>query len=266
MKLSFSTLGCPDWDVWQVAEKAKEYGFDAVELRTRDDKHVYPTLTKEQRREIAAHYQKNGVEIACLAGYASFNVKDKAILEQRKQQLLDQLDLAVDLHAKYVRAFIGQGLNGLTEAEVVEIASEYLNICGAVAEQKRVQILLETHSTFGTGKKVSPVLQNMQNNAVGVIWDFGHSVSQGETLEETYALLGDSIKHVHTKDMHIGKDGKHESCLVGKGSLPLREFIVLLQSNGFSGCYSLEWEKWWEPALEDPEIAFPYYVNYMRNL
>ena len=33
MKLSFSTLGCPAWDLSRVAEEAKKNGVDGVELR-----------------------------------------------------------------------------------------------------------------------------------------------------------------------------------------------------------------------------------------
>ena len=33
VKLSFSTLGCPDWDLITVISKAAEYGFDGIEIR-----------------------------------------------------------------------------------------------------------------------------------------------------------------------------------------------------------------------------------------
>ena len=33
MKLSFSTLGCPDWTMAQVIARGVEYGFDGVEVR-----------------------------------------------------------------------------------------------------------------------------------------------------------------------------------------------------------------------------------------
>jgi sugar phosphate isomerase/epimerase len=33
MKLAFSTLGCPDWELAEVIAGARKYGYDGVELR-----------------------------------------------------------------------------------------------------------------------------------------------------------------------------------------------------------------------------------------
>lgn len=33
MKLSFTTLGCPDWDLQLIIGRAAEYGFDAIDFR-----------------------------------------------------------------------------------------------------------------------------------------------------------------------------------------------------------------------------------------
>ena len=33
MKLAFSTLGCPDWNVDQIVEAARRLRYDGVELR-----------------------------------------------------------------------------------------------------------------------------------------------------------------------------------------------------------------------------------------
>ena len=32
MKLSFSTLGCPNWSIDEVINSAKEYGFEGIEI------------------------------------------------------------------------------------------------------------------------------------------------------------------------------------------------------------------------------------------
>ena len=33
MKLAFTTLGCPDWDLDTIISKAAEFGFDGVDFR-----------------------------------------------------------------------------------------------------------------------------------------------------------------------------------------------------------------------------------------
>ena len=33
MKIGFTTLGCPDWDLDTICAKGSEYGFDGIDLR-----------------------------------------------------------------------------------------------------------------------------------------------------------------------------------------------------------------------------------------
>ena len=33
MKLSFTTLGCPKWDLHTICDNAKAYGFDGIDFR-----------------------------------------------------------------------------------------------------------------------------------------------------------------------------------------------------------------------------------------
>ena len=34
IKLAYSTVACPDWTLEQAAQRAKEFGYDGIELRT----------------------------------------------------------------------------------------------------------------------------------------------------------------------------------------------------------------------------------------
>jgi len=37
MKIGFTTLGCPDWGLDMICEKASAYGFDGVDFRGLQD-------------------------------------------------------------------------------------------------------------------------------------------------------------------------------------------------------------------------------------
>ena len=41
--------------------------------------------------------------------------------------------------------------------------------------------------------------------------------------------------------------------------------LDLLVAGGYDGYAILEWEKRWIPTLQEPEIAFPQYVQKMRE-
>ena len=265
MKLCFSTLGCPDWDVWEIAEKAKEYGYQGIELRIKEDKHFPVTSTKEERKKVLAHYKKNGVKIAVIGGYTFWASLDDHILEENKKLMMEYIDLAADLEAEYIRTFIGDFDKAVSIDKIAAKAGQYLQICAEEAEKKNVKILIETHDSFDTGKKVKKVLDNIESNAVGVIWDIHHPVNGGESIEDTYKAIGSKIEHLHLKDAKRLEDGSEVMCLMGEGDLPVKKIVQIMEDSGFSGYYSLEWEKFWIRSLQGPEIAFPQYVDYMKE-
>jgi hypothetical protein len=42
--------------------------------------------------------------------------------------------------------------------------------------------------------------------------------------------------------------------------------LKLLKQGGYDGWLSFEWEKKREPDLQEPEVAFPHYVKYAKEL
>lgn len=54
--------------------------------------------------------------------------------------------------------------------------------------------------------------------------------------------------------------------LFGDGDFPGKECLTLLDSRGYTGWYSLEWEKAWHPELADPEVALPQFPARFRQL
>jgi len=53
---------------------------------------------------------------------------------------------------------------------------------------------------------------------------------------------------------------------IGKGEIPLRDALTLVQRNGYDGWLTLEWEKRWHPEIEEPEVVFPHFVKSIGDL
>jgi predicted xylose isomerase-like sugar epimerase len=53
--------------------------------------------------------------------------------------------------------------------------------------------------------------------------------------------------------------------LTGRGDVPVRKQVEVLAATGYTGCYTFEWEKAWHPELEEPEIAFADFAEFMRT-
>lgn len=271
MKLAFSTLGCPDWSLQQVAEHAGEYGYEGVELRIKGDRHVDPSLNASERRHAAESFRSRGVEIRSLSGYTTFTGKTREEVEANVQQLRVNAELAHDLGAPYVRTFLGKVPEGMTFDFAVAQVAESLARCAELVRPLGVSIIIETHDDFSASAAVERVFREAGHpDGLALLWDTVHTYHSGETAQQVVGRFGSSIVHTHFKDCvpdaHNPRGHQYRYVLTGEGYIPIRENIAALRSIGYDGYLSFEWEKMWYPDLPGPEVALPHYLRYMREL
>ena len=78
-----------------------------------------------------------------------------------------------------------------------------------------------------------------------------------------WAALKPWVRHTHLKDSRPeGNEVRY--VLTGKGTVPVREQVRILKAAGYKGYYGFEWEKGWHPEIEEPEVAFPHFVETIR--
>ena len=255
MKLCFSTLGCPDWTIKDVAEKGAAYGFDAVELRISGDRHVDPALSQPERQQVKQLFADCGLKIPIISGYSKFSSDDEAATASNVEMIVTNARLASDLGVPYLRTFIGdpgitpRGIDGLREAS-------------DKAHELGVTVLAEIHDSLKTGEQAAALIADVNSPGLAILWDIHHSLTAKEPIEDTWKHVGNYIRHLHVKD--AGSDNK--VCLMGDGVLPVGDIVRLALKNGFDGFFSFEWEKTWIPELEPPEVALPKFVRYMKGL
>jgi sugar phosphate isomerase/epimerase len=109
------------------------------------------------------------------------------------------------------------------------------------------------------------VLKRADSSAVALLWDAFHTfATSNEDPAVTVTALGPWIRHCHLKDA-IGTGPNRKYVLTGRGNIPVRRQIALLQASGYQGYYCFEWEKVWHPDLEDPEIAIADFAKVVRG-
>ncbi len=266
MKLAFSTLGCPEWNIEQVLDAAARWGYQAVELRgiqTGIEPDDIVCLSADNRDATLEAFRKNGIDI-CVFG-TSVNFHDPQTVEKQYEAALKALEFCSQCKIPMMRVF-GNKVELETEQEQLLQIANYLDKLCKEAEKCNLKVLLEVHGNLTTIERLRFVAERVQSTAFGLIWDVGHTHSTyGHAFETFYRALKPWICHVHIKDaVHI--DGTmHHLCAVGDGSLPLGEIIDMLESDGYQGYYSLEWEKRWHKELDEPEKVFPAYVDWMNR-
>ncbi len=263
MKLSFSTLGCPDWTWGEVVSAAKDWGFDGVEVRGLQSELCAPEIEEFSAGKIEttkAQLRSLGLAIPVLASGAVLAEKDKA--QDSFIEACAYIELASKLGVAYVRV-MGTGQPDITAGDFKLAAGLYGRLC-EYGKKLGVTPLIETNGDLASSEAMRSFLNRACCGNCGVLWDVHHTVRFGtESPLETVAALGGLIKHVHLKDsMMSGYKTVYK--MMGDGDVPVAEALKLLKALRYDGFASLEWVKRWNPDLqEEPGLVFAHYKSYM---
>ncbi|MFC0848228.1 sugar phosphate isomerase/epimerase family protein [Streptomyces noboritoensis] len=240
MRYAFSTLGVPGLPVPEVVRLAVAHGYDGVELRAHPEEPVHPGIDARQRADVAKEFAAGDVRVLTIAGYARVADPDDA-------ERLDALvDLAYDLGASYVRVFPG----GRGGPEDDGVAVRRLRSVAALAADRGVRVLLETHDSHRTGAAVARVLDRVGAPSVGALWDVMHTWLGGESPAESYAALAPHLGYVQVKDIASAQDTT--PLPLGAGVLPLADALAPLGPDGWL-CWEYE-KRWYPEAAELPGL------------
>lgn len=266
-RLTFSTLACPNWSIATVITRAAQFGYDGLEWRGGSEGHVRPTMPSREKRVLRDMSGDAGLIPLAVTTYTSFI----SLLAEERQANVDELrryaDLAAELGATYVRAFLGELPEGTQPNSLIyQNISDGLSAAAEHAASVGVDIAVEPHDDFARSSVVFPIFRlDRSHPDLRVIWDLGNTFAIGEEPEEGFELLKDRLAYVQVKDGKR-KGAAWQLCSVGDGDVPLTRAFELLSKYGYEGAYSVEWEYAWHPELDPPEIALPAALRTVRNL
>ncbi len=264
MKISFSTLACPNWSWQDIYGAAKDLGFNGIEVRGLGAE-IFSVkaqpFTDSQLPKTIEKLNSLGLEISCLSSGACLKNKDK--FAEAEAEIIAYAQLASKLGTSYIRI-----LADLEPAPAGEVDDEYIVECLKklipVAEEYNVTLLVETNGVYSDTARLAAVLDKVASRKVAALWDMHHPYRyNNESPETTVANLGQYIKYTHVKDSVMRADGTVEYRLMGSGDMPVKAMIQALETINYDGYVSLEWVKRWASDLSDGGIVIPQYAQYM---
>lgn len=272
MKLSFTTLGCPAWNLDTICRNGSAYGFDGVDFRGYLDTLDITTLPAFTRDgdKVRRQLKDAGLEVSGVSSSITACAPER--MEQNLEEARRTIPVARQLGARFVRIFGGGDLNAYSRNELAKIGAETIRQILALDGAKELQWCFETHDLWIQSRDCKLLLDAIPDTAFGALWDMGHTPRVGmEMPSETIKALDKRVYYTHIKDAEYNprhpqamRDGWRYT-LVGQGVLPLREAVQLLVVNGYTGWMVYEHEKRWHPELPEPEVAFPAYVQWARR-
>jgi sugar phosphate isomerase/epimerase len=264
--ITFSTLACPQWSVETVIAKAAEFGYDGIEWRGGPQGHIQPSASSAERVVLRRASADAGLVALAVTAYTSFVSDDSAERQSNIDELRRYADLAADIGAQYVRAFLGELPTGIksTSSLYADMAACLIS-AAAYAQTVGVVIAVEPHDDFMRSAAVAPILRRAAHPALGVIWDIGNAYAAGEEIAEGFGLLRPRLAYVQVKDGR-GRGATWKLGPLGQGDVPLGHAVRMLLSNGYTGAFSVEWEWAWHPELDPPEVALPTALHKVQAL
>lgn len=270
MKLAFTTLGCPNWDLDKIILNAVENGYDGVDFRGylgELDLFKFPEFSTNAG-DTVRRFQEASLEVPCFSSSVRLFTNSREEFENYREELKNYAALCQEFHTKYIRVF-GGSIGDTSREEAFSIVEsnvlEYLKI----AEEYDVHLLFETHDDWTSSEYMKEIFNRIHSSHFHVLWDVHHPYRTiGEKPVFTWETLGDWVKYTHWKDSYVkeGTQRGYQLCLLGEGDVPLKEIYTLLKNNGYEGYCTLEWEKKWCPEIEEPEIAFKQYSSFMKEI
>jgi sugar phosphate isomerase/epimerase len=291
VKLSFSTLACPQYTWRETLDAATRSGYDGVEIRMLEgetDLRRVADLAREHWPERRAELQRAGIEVCVLSSSIRFDHADPADRAAHLEMGRDYIEMALALGCRKIRVFGDVLPNDVSREAGLQRIADGLNQLADAGYRAGVEILLETHGDFTATPVLLELIARVQSPGFGLLWDTHHPWRfHGEPVAETWRLIGTLVRHTHWKDsvaertrpltederaaearaksINVGHRPAHYA-LYGEGEFPIRETVELLQQSGYDGWFSLEWEKAWHPELAGPEESLPGFVRVMRGL
>ena len=253
MNLSFSTRGWPELSWEEMLDTAGEMGFSGIEVYNLPK---FDPLTdrsgpfhKYQTAATVRQLREKGLCIPCFDSSYDLSEGEECLGWLRKL-----IDVAGNTHVPYVAAV------ALTDNETQ--VRQNLTALLRDARAAGVTLLLKSSGIYADTARLRRLLDEFACDELAVLWDVHHPFRDfGESADTTIKNLGDYVRHVHLRDSD--EAGAYQ--LIGEGSLPIDDFMRALSSVNYHGYLSLEWKPGWMEELQDREVIFPYFVNYMNR-
>ncbi len=267
-QLGFSTLGCPQYSLWQAAALARQFGISAMELRALGGELNLPqyfrSIVGGDVNSIPVLLHNYQVNIVALD--SSWRILDSTA--QGQEDIMELSRWAQILHVPYLRAFDGGEAGRLTVDDLHRLKST-LDWWRELRLKHgwEVDLLVETHWALTSIQNCRRLIQS--DSHVGLLWDAHHTWRiSNEPPISFWKSLGPQVKHIHIKDSvrDPAAPGGYRYVLPGTGDFPLLELLHVLREDGFAGPLSLEWERYWFPELPDLPTALEHLTTVIHRL
>ena len=238
-------------DIRSCLQKAKDFGFEGMELGVYYQGNISTRATQKDMEEILGWAEEIGIEISGLASVefwgANFTSEDPQDVERVKELIAKMLELGSYLKVDGVLVIPGVvDIFFDPAAPVVPYDKAYSKSLAGIkqlvplAEKYKVAIAIENvwNKLFLSPLEMRDFIDEIGSEYVGVYFDVGNVMQIGYP-EQWIRILGERIKKVHFKDFRraAGADGFVDLL---EGDINWPEVMSALREVGYDGWLTAE--------------------------
>ncbi len=252
MNLSFSTRGWLDCSLEEHIQNATEMRFGGIEIY---NVHKTPALTDRggpfHKYNTAATARLLHEKELCIPCFdTSCDISSEDCLDEIRLNM----EIAHNMKVPYVCVVALQD----NDEKIIESLRALL----PEAQAREVTILIKTSGVYADTARLRRLMDDFACDQLAALWDMHHPYrDHGESADTTIRNLGAYVCHVHLRD----SDDADTYNLIGEGSLPTQAMMQALSSIDYDGYISIEWKPEWMEDLQDREVIYPHFVNYMSR-
>ncbi len=248
LRWCFSSMGCAELSLPDIAALAESAGISRVELRAVGGKIDIPALAAEEKwldQDPQTLLGGHPVEVV------AFNTS--AWLSKPFAECLEEIQSFAPL-VKHFGAHSLRAFDGALDLQAdPDSAWRWLDEWEKVraAHGWDFTLSIETHDSLFTAEEVEKLFSKGHEH-ISLLWDSHHTWrKKGLDPLESWATLKPWTSHIHIKDSLSIPSAKlpYTYTEPGRGEFQLRALLHQLEADGFTGPVSLEWEKLWHPEM-----------------
>lgn len=273
MKMAFTTLGCPAWDLDTVIEKGSAFGYEGVDFRGIQGEIDVTTLAEFTTSIMETKRKLGDAGLSVCGISSSLKICDDTLARANLEEAKRTIPVAAELDVPNIRVFGVGNADEKSKEELADIGQGMMGQILALDGADQFKWVFETHDHWIKSTDCKLLLDRVTVPIFGALWDVGHTSRVGEEdPADTLAALGDRVYYTHVKDAVYDPDQENamkdgwKYVPPGTGQLPLEKALNLLKERGYEGYVMFEHEKRWHPTLPEPEDIMPMFVNWFKGL
>lgn len=246
-------------DIVVAAALARQYGLDALEVRSVNEKNPFEMGQADFRR-IKAVADDHGLKICAISSpFFKCAMDDKKALADHYEGLRRCIEAAGTWSCGIIRGFTfwNDGQGALSFDRIAESYQEAIRL----AQENGLVIAIESEPSVCTHNSalLAQFLEILDAPGVAAIWDPGNEITDPTApppYPNGYERLRSHIRHVHLKDIKRTAGG-YDPVLIGEGDVDFHGALKRLVQDNYPGYVSVETHFRIKARLDETRIVRP---------